>query len=118
MQQLWSAKHLTLRNLAIGMFTLIVICSIAFAMLASFIGATQQRFGNQVVRLEDILPRDSLRPYDMHGQQIYEATDQGLQISVPLSKISRNMINAQIAIEDRNFWKNQDMTLQVSYVRP
>jgi len=97
---------LTLRNLAIGMFTLIVIFSVAFAIFASFIGATQQRFGNQVVRLEDILPGDSLRLYDMHGQQMYQATDQGLQISVPLSKISRNMINAQIAIEDQNFWQN------------
>ena len=97
---------LTLRNMAIGLFTLIVVSSIAFAAFASFIGATQQRFGNQVLRLEDVLPGDSLRLYDMHGQQIYEATDQGLQISVPFSKISHNMMNAQIAIEDQNFWKN------------
>jgi penicillin-binding protein 1A len=97
---------LTLRNLAIGVFTLMVVSSIAFATFASFIGATQQRFGNEVPRLEDVLPGDSLRLYDMHGQQIYEATDQGLQISVPFSKISRSMMNAQIAIEDQNFWKN------------
>jgi len=97
---------LTLRNLALGLFTLMVVSSIAFAMFASFMGATQQRFGNDVLRLEDILPGDSLRLYDMHGQQIYEATDQGLQISEPFSKISRNMMNAQIAIEDQNFWKN------------
>ncbi len=96
----------TLRNLSIGLFTLIIVSAIAFGTFASFLGATQQRFGNQVVRLEDILPGDSLRLYDMHGQQIYEATDQGLQISVPLAKISHNMRNAQIAIEDQNFWKN------------
>src|SRR2546430_2946616 len=96
----------TLRNLAIGLFTLIIVSSIAFAAFAGFIGATQQRFGNKVLRLEDVLPGDSLRLYDMHGQQIYEATDQGLQISVPFSKISRHMMNAQIAMEDQNFWKN------------
>lgn len=97
---------LTLRRLALGMLTLIVISSIAFATVVSFIGATQQRFGDDVVRFEDMLPGDSLRLYDMHGQLIYEATDQGLQISVPLSQISLNMKNAQVAIEDQNFWKN------------
>lgn len=97
---------LTLHNLALSMLILIMILSVAFALFASFVGATQQRFGKDVLRLEDILPGDSLRLYDMHGQLIYEATDQGLQVSVPLSKISRNMINAQVAIEDQNFWKN------------
>jgi membrane peptidoglycan carboxypeptidase len=97
---------ITLRNLALILFTLMIALSVAFALFASFIGATQQRFGNEVLRLEDILPGDSLRLYDMHGQPIYEATDQGLQVSVPFSQISRNMMNAQVAIEDQNFWKN------------
>jgi penicillin-binding protein 1A len=97
---------LTLRNMALSLFILMLISSVAFALFASFIGATQQRFGDQVLRLEDILPGDSLRLYDMHSQLIYEATDQGLQISVPFSQISPNMVHAQIAIEDQNFWKN------------
>lgn len=97
---------LTLRNLALSLLALMTVSSVAFALFASFMGATQQRFGNEVLRLEDILPGDSLRLYDMHGQPIYEATDQGLQISEPFSKISRNMMNAQVAIEDQNFWKN------------
>src|SRR5262249_49968109 len=53
-----------------------------------------------------ILPGDSLRAYDMHGRLIYETIDQGMQVSVPLQQISPYLINAEIAIEDQNFWKN------------
>jgi membrane peptidoglycan carboxypeptidase len=97
---------LTLRNLALSLCTVVVVLSVAFALFASFMGATQQRFGSDVLRLEDMLPGDSLRLYDMHGQLTYEATDQGLQISEPYAKISPSMRNAQVAIEDQNFWKN------------
>ena len=96
----------TLRNMSLVLLTLITISAIALAMVASFAEAVKQHFGNEVVRLEDILPGDSLRLYDAHGQQIYEATNQGLQISIPLSKMSHQMINAQVAIEDQSFWKN------------
>ncbi len=93
-------------NSALTAITLFIVFVITFVTIASIAAATQERYGEQVVRLEDIIPKDSLRAYDIHGQQIYLATDQGLQISVPLAKISRNMINAQVAIEDRSFWKN------------
>jgi membrane peptidoglycan carboxypeptidase len=93
-------------NSALAAITLFMVFVITFVTISSIASATQQRFGNQVVRLDDILPKDSLRAYDIHGQQVYVATDEGLQISVPLAKISRHMINAQVAIEDRSFWKN------------
>jgi membrane peptidoglycan carboxypeptidase len=93
-------------NSALATIALFMVFIITFVTIASIASATHERFGDQVVRLEDVLPKDSLRAYDVHGQQIYIATDQGLQISVPLAKISRHMINAQVAIEDRSFWKN------------
>ena len=74
--------------------------------ITSFVEATQQRFGGDALSLQDILPGDSLRAYDMHGSLIYEAIDQGMQVSVPLTQISPNLINAEIAIEDQNFWQN------------
>src|SRR5260370_39218259 len=80
---------LTLRNMAIGLFTLMVVSSIALAAFVSFIGATQQRFGNQVLRLERVPPGDRLRLYGMHGPQIYETTAPGLHIKVPLFTTSR-----------------------------
>jgi membrane peptidoglycan carboxypeptidase len=91
---------------ALSLLTLSVIFTVIFVTVSSIASATHQRFGDQVLRLEDVLPKDSLRAYDIHGQLIYEAIDQGLQVSVPLAKISRHMINAQVAIEDRSFWKN------------
>ncbi len=93
-------------NSAITSVALFMIFVVSFVTVASVASATHERFGDQVLRLEDILPKDSLRAYDIHGQQIYIATDEGLQVSVPLAEISRHMINAQIAIEDRSFWKN------------
>src|SRR5579883_821389 len=59
-----------------------------------------------LVTLADILPGDSLKLYDRHGTLFYQMTNEGLQTSVPLSQISRNLINAEVAIEDQNFWKN------------
>ncbi len=101
----YQRSRIMISSAIIGL-SLFVVFIVAFAAISSIASATQQRFGNQIVQLEDVLPKDSLRVYDIHGQQIYIATDQGLQISVPLAKISRNMINAQVAIEDRSFWKN------------
>ena len=44
--------------------------------------------------------------YDKQGTQIYQMADQGLQTTVPLSKISPNLFHAEIAIEDQYFWSN------------
>ena len=96
----------TLFHTSIVMLVLIVIFMTTFVTITSLAQATQQRFGNDVPSLQDILPGDSLRAYDIHGRMIYEAIDQGMQVSVPLTQISRHLINAEIAIEDQNFWKN------------
>jgi penicillin-binding protein 1A len=99
------SARMVLNGALIGL-TLSIIFAVIFVTISSIASATQEHFGDQVVRLEDVLPKDSLRAYDIHGQLVYEAIDQGLQVSVPLSKISPHMINAQVAIEDRTFWKN------------
>src|SRR5947207_2717306 len=96
----------TLFHLSIVMLIIITIFMTGFVAVMSFFDATQQRFGSDAFSLEDILPGDSLRAYDMHGRLIYETIDQGMQVSVPLTHISQNLINAEIAIEDQNFWKN------------
>jgi penicillin-binding protein 1A len=96
----------TLFHMSIYMLILIVIFMTGFVAVTSFVEATQQRFGGDALSLQDILPGDSLRAYDMHGRLIYEMIDQGMQVSVPLEQISPYLINAEIAIEDQNFWKN------------
>jgi penicillin-binding protein 1A len=93
-------------HMSITMLIPIVIFIMGFVSVTSFVEATQQRFGADALSLEEALPGDSLRAYDMHGRLIYEMIDQGMQVSVPLSQISPHLINAEIAIEDQNFWKN------------
>ena len=94
--------------LPIGIGTLLFIV-VTTTLLMTFIAssnATDQRYHSQVTTLADILPRDSLRMYDASGNLIYQATDQGDQISEPLDKISPNLQKAEIDIEDQTFWQN------------
>ncbi len=95
-----------LMHMVLGTISLFLVVAIVFVTVLGFVQATQQRFSKDVVTLEDILPKDSLRAYDESGQQIYLATDQSMQVSVPFEQISRNIVNAEVAIEDQNFWKN------------
>jgi penicillin-binding protein 1A len=92
----------------IALSTLAAIVVLASALIAftALNGATQQRYGQDVTTLQDILPKDNIKLYDAKGTLIYQAVDQGLQTTVPLSKISKNLQNAEIAIEDQNFWNN------------
>lgn len=88
--------------------TLVVMLLAGTFLLAynAFATAVNQRYQQDIVTLEDILPKDSLRMYDEHGTLIYEAIDQGLQISEPFNAISPNLVHAEIAIEDQYFWTN------------
>lgn len=72
----------------------------------AFSVVVNQQYQSSVEALVDILPQDSLRIYDEHQTLIFEALDQGLQISEPLKNISQNLVQAEIAIEDRYFWTN------------
>ncbi len=92
--------------LAFGALIVIVVLASALVTLSAAIGATQQRYGQQVTTLQDIIPKDSLKMYDSHGTLLFQAIDQGLQTSVPLDKISPNLAHAEIAIEDQYFYTN------------
>ncbi|HET8844642.1 MAG TPA: transglycosylase domain-containing protein, partial [Ktedonobacteraceae bacterium] len=65
-----------------------------------------QQYQTSVQKLVDVLPQDSLRIYDDNHTLLFEALDQGLQISEPLNSISQHLVHAEIAIEDRYFWSN------------
>ena len=97
----WAMLPLTISSLLV----VFVVTGVLVALVGAA-GATQQRYGKDVTTLESILPKDNLKLYDAHGTMIYQMLDQGLQTSVPLSHISPNLINAQVAIEDQYFWTN------------
>lgn len=96
----------TLLPLAASIFSVFLIVIIVFVTITGFINATNQKFGGKVVTLDDILPKDSTRIYDVNGNLIYQMIDAGMQHSVPLEKISPHLAHAEIAIEDQYFYKN------------
>ena len=96
----------SLLPLCFVMLILILTVGSFFIGFNSFVSAVDQHYQGQVATLIDILPKDSLRMYDEHNTMIYEAMDQGLQVSEPLNNISSNLMHAEIAIEDQYFWTN------------
>ena len=92
--------------LAFSSLIVIVVLAGLLIALTAVVEATQMHYQQQVITLADILPKDNLKMYDKHGTMIYQMTDQGIQTTVPLSSISRNLVNAEVAIEDQYFWSN------------
>ena len=97
----WSLMPMALSTLA-----LLIVCGTFFVVYTAFATAVNQRYQGEIVTLVDLLPKDSLRMYDSQGAMIYEALDQGLQISEPFNAISSNLVHSEIAIEDQSFWTN------------
>ena len=96
----------SLLPLAFVILVLAVATGSLFVGYVAFSATVDQRYQQDVVTLADILPKDSLRMYDSHGTPIYEAVDQGFQVSEPFNDISPDMVHAEIAIEDQYFWTN------------
>ena len=92
--------------MAFVILALVVVVGSLLVGYASFTEAVGLRYQGAITTLADILPKDSLRMYDTHGTLIYEAVDQGLQLSEPFNAISPNLVHAEIAIEDHSFWTN------------
>jgi membrane peptidoglycan carboxypeptidase len=94
--------------LPLGIVALLIIV-LATTFLTSFTAisnATNKRYQSQVLTLADIIPQDNLKMYDASGHLLYQAIDQGIQTSEPLDKISPNLRNAEIDMEDQSFWQN------------
>ncbi|MGH2506269.1 MAG: transglycosylase domain-containing protein, partial [Ktedonobacteraceae bacterium] len=101
----WGTQ-MTMLPMAIGALLVFLIMSTVLVGAVALVNATQLRFGSDVVTLEDILPKDSLKMYDDRGTLMYQIVKDGMQTTVPLAQISPNLTNAEVAIEDQNFWKN------------
>src|SRR6266480_6402978 len=94
----------TMLPLATGILVMILVLASMLVSITAVVEATHERYQSEVTTLEDILPKDSLKMYDEHSTMIYQMLDQGMQTTVPLSQISQNLINAEVAIEDQYFW--------------
>jgi membrane peptidoglycan carboxypeptidase len=117
-----SRKHiqqarLTARHAAYRLWLTIASASlICLVVLLSITGAAAytgyryyqqaQQYVPRVLVLRDLVPRDNLKMYDSKGVLIGQLTDQGIHTSVTLKQVSVNVINATVAVEDKNFWTN------------
>jgi membrane peptidoglycan carboxypeptidase len=98
--------QVTMLPMAICALAIMVALTGLLVTLTAAVEATQLRYQQDVVTLADILPGDSLKMYDEYNTLIYQMVDQGLQTSVPLDQISPDLIHAEIATEDQNFWND------------
>ena len=92
--------------MAVSTLSLLFVVGSFLIVYAALATAVNEHYQSSVIGLADVLPQDSLRMYDKYGTQIYEAVDNGLQVSEPLENISPNIVHAEIAIEDKYFWTN------------
>src|ERR1700753_3198183 len=109
MNRLASVDRISLKTLvpvSITLFSIFMVILIVFVTIASFATATNQKFGSKITTLADVLPQDNTKLYDMHGKLIYQSLSQGMQTSIPLNDVSKQLIHAEIAIEDQNFFSN------------
>ncbi len=102
-QRFWMTIACTV--FAIGFVFFSVTGTGAYATLR-FYQDTQTKYIPRVVTLHDLMPLDNLKMYDRHGALIGQLTDQGLHTAVTLNDVAPSLINATIAIEDKNFWTN------------
>ncbi|GCE26251.1 hypothetical protein KDA_17350 [Dictyobacter alpinus] len=76
-----------------------------------FYNDTSTTYQHGILSLRDLTPRDNLKLYDSKGILLSQLTDQGMHTEVPLDKISPLLINATVATEDKNFWKNSGLDI-------
>lgn len=93
-----------------GCFALVVVVVLLFflALAGAFIGYVA--IANQLPPPEELQARQttfvSSKIFDREGYLLYEVTDPhgGRRTYVPLSEMSRYLIDATVATEDRDFW--------------
>ncbi len=90
------------RNIILGVFALAIICMTAFTIFF-FVVASDLPAPGQVVRLDGY----STRIFDRDGVLLYDFYQDQKREPVALEQISPHMINATIAIEDKDFYNHE-----------
>lgn len=102
-RRLW----LTLGSTVIAILVIFLSVTTAASYTAyRFASDTQNHYIPQVTTLRDLLPKDNLKMYDSKGVLIGQKLDQGSHTAVKLDQVSKYLVNATVAVEDKNFWDN------------
>jgi len=99
----------TSTSLFLVLFLVIAITGGAIAAGAMVTTNRYEEYASVVQDADNViahLPRGGSRIYDRHGTLLYEFANSGLRRSIPLSQVSKHMIDATVATEDASFWEN------------
>ncbi|MBV9256922.1 MAG: transglycosylase domain-containing protein, partial [Ktedonobacteraceae bacterium] len=92
--------------IGIGLLLVAILTTTIWTYVNASLKDANTQYQAKITTLADILPKDNLKMYDAGGHLLYQAFSDGLQTTEPLDKISQNLQNAEIDIEDQNFWQN------------
>jgi penicillin-binding protein 1A len=90
---------------AVSLVALVIM--VALGVTLQNVLAYYQSQASLVNNLPNATSRDNVEIFDSKGTLLYSVTTDGIKHYIKLSKVSINVINATIAIEDKDFWTNQ-----------
>lgn len=96
--------------------TTIVLSLMIITIITSTVSAAAAYYQSESPLLNalnrKVAAQDSVRIYDSRGILLYQFNDYGAQHSISLAYIPVTVVNATIAIEDRDFWTNDGIDFQ------
>lgn len=93
--------------LAAVLLVLALIPTMAAAGGGIYYAQTAADLKPRLDKLNSYKPFQTSRIFDRNGTLLYEFISSGRRDPVEIDQISEDLINATIAVEDRNFWTNQ-----------
>ena len=91
-----------------GLTLLVVVAS------ATFGARIENELSQRVAQVDNYQNFESTFFYDRNGTQLYEAFNEGRRTNVALSNIPQNLIDATLAIEDKDFFSNPGIDVQAT----
>jgi membrane peptidoglycan carboxypeptidase len=111
-QRAFKVAWLTSFKLLLVLAVIILSISGASAYTAyRFYTDNNLHYQKKILSLRELTVRDNLKIYDRHGIMISRLTDQGFHTTVALKNIAPQLVNATVATEDKNFWKNSGIDI-------
>lgn len=102
----------------VGVGVLLAFCggvTLLTLILTATLGAQlEERYSDQIARVDTYDNFESIFYYDRNGTQLYESFGEGRRVNVPFENFPQDLLNATIAIEDDTFWTNPGFEVQAT----
>src|SRR6185437_10852860 len=98
------------------LFTVGAFIALILGTVGSIAEAAYAYYQSELPALEalqnQVANSDSVQIYDRYGTLIYQANSNGVKHSIAFEQMPLTIINATVAIEDKDFWKNDGVDYQ------